>query len=591
MIVRFFVRNLSNKSFSLKLVLSFVIFVIIPIYVSLIIFYFQYKNTLDAKIQEHEQQSFELIHYKIDNHLLEMVQASNFIVFNPQTHEILSRDDVDLNWQYKQDLDTVAHLFLEGANISKNHDIYFTLVSQSGRVFGNWSTLPRSGVQQKNWYKQAIEESPFPTWMPLHNSYLSSDEHGNSQMISMVRTVHGLGVLRTSIKQDQISKWLSEITNERDILIYNENGNLMYGDDSILSRQIKERGEELHHSWNYTTTNQSNSEGLRIMSRGLAIQGWTLVQIIDEDSLYSDIHFLVKWSSIIAFLMFVMFILVTVFITNKVTQPLKRLSLAMQSVGEGNWKAEIPVVKEDEVGQLTSHFNDMVNQTRKLIKRLRQEERKKVELHYESLLAQVNPHFLYNSLSSIKWTALISKSYHVADLITSLGKILEMTTTRVPDKIPLEQELSYVEHFMSLQYSRFGERIKLTIDIPHYLQKEIIPKFVIQPLVENAIIHGLEQHEMRGEIKIEGEKKDNYFVIFVKDNGKGITHEKLNKINENAKVEKSILGIGIKNIQERIDYLCGDKYGLIISSQEGKGTIIRLRLPINHLEGGARTNV
>jgi two-component system sensor histidine kinase YesM len=459
--------------------------------------------------------------------------------------------------------------------------MYFTLATEDGRVFGNWSSLPLNGQIESVWYAKAVQTAPFPAWLPLQTSFLKGSKE-EPPMISMVRALEGnMGVLRTSIKMTQITEWLAEVKNSSPTLIFNDQGELIYGQDQFLPASIKADLRQRYASWNSVDISQFSRSGYRVISQGLPLKGWTLVQLLDEDELYKDIHFLMKGFSFAAFVALLVFITITILITNRITRPLKRLKRAMKRVGDGQWNAVVAVETKDEIGQITYHFNAMVQQIGDLFGQLREEERKKTEIYYESLLAQVNPHFLFNTLSSIKWTATISKAHHVADLLTSLGKILEMSTSRVEDRIPLIREIEYVKHYMNLQYARFGERVKLSIDVPDELMQAMIPKFIIQPLVENAIIHGFEQHELRGEIAIEAYRSGENLLLFVKDNGKGIGLERQQLLFGSMEPEanKRISGIGIRNVQERLKIIYGPTYGMVFSSEEGSSTIVRILLP------------
>ncbi|TBL80714.1 sensor histidine kinase [Paenibacillus thalictri] len=573
------------SSLSIKLISAFVIFVLIPIYLALLLLYQQYSSTLESKVQDYSNKSFEQMYQLVGSRLLDLVRVSNGIILNPATKQIVERGSGESDWQYQLDMDTLDRAFDEAQNTGRVSSIYFTLVARDGRVFGNWPSLPGKSLTASEWYGKAVQHSPFPVWMPLENNFLRNSS-AKSPMLSMAQAIEGnSGVLRTSIEQSQIDKWLSEIKNSWATLIYNEQGELIYGHDEELPDELKLDLASHFTSWNSVDIHQFNRSGFRVISQGLPLKGWTVVQLLDEAELYKDIRFLMKSFTLFSLISLLVFIGVTALVTNRITRPLKQLRWAMKRVGEGDWDAEVAITTKDEVSHIALHFNRMVRQIGDLFGQLREEERKKSEIYYESLLAQVNPHFLFNTLSSIKWTASISKAHHVADLISSLGKILEMSTSRVEDRISLRQEIDYVQHYMKLQYARFGERVSLSIHVPDELQQAMIPKFVLQPLVENAILHGFEQHEIRGEIRIEAEAGEDKLILFVKDNGKGISEERLKQLFAetpagNQPEHRQISGIGLRNVQERIRMLYGPQYGMMFASVEGISTVVRIVLPL-----------
>lgn len=569
-------------SLSIKLVSAFAVFVLVPAYMMLLVFYQQYRESLDAKVRDYTTKSFEQVHQLVGGRLFDLVRVSNLIVFNPQVEAILAKRPAERDWEYHQDLELIDHLFVDAQNAAKVANIYFTLAAKDGRVFGNWPSLPGAETVRSDWYRKASESAPFPEWLSPHASFLTGAGSG-SAMISMVRSMEGdHGVLRISIEQSAVSQWLQEVKNEWTTLVYNQEGELIYGDDGPLPGPLRAQLQEDYADWNSVSTDHRISDGYRIISRGLPLKGWTIVQVLNEADLYHDIRFLTRGFTLVSFLLLLVFVGITIAVTHRLMLPLKRMKWAMKRVGEGNWHTNIPQETRDEVGQIAFHFNQMVAEIRGLIGRLQEEERMKSQLYYESLLAQVNPHFLFNTLSSIKWTATISGAHHVADLLTSLGKILEMSTKRVDDWITLEQEIDYVRHYMNLQYARFGERVQVRTDVPDALRKARIPKFIVQPLVENAILHGFEQHEIRGEIAIEARAERGQLTLFVADNGKGFSHERLRALFGDLPAGGNrYSGIGIRNVQERIQLMCGRRCGLMFCSVEGESTVVRAALPLD----------
>jgi two-component system sensor histidine kinase YesM len=563
------------------------LFVLIPIYSAMFVFYDVYRDSLEEKAQDYTIKSFEQVYNVVGNRLLDMIKVSNFIVFNPQAKQISERTDVKLDWQYNNDITTMDLLFLEAQNISGIANVDFTLLLADGRVFGNWMSLPGAEELSSSWYRQGIQNSPFPVWLiPKENE--DPNKSKGAQMISIVQSMRNeKGVIRTSIASSSVTGWLRATKNTWDTIVYNENGERVYGTVGKAYESILEANKSKFAQWDTSTSEQFNQDGYRMIYRSLPIRGWTVVQVIDEVHLYKDIKSLTRGFVFISFVFFLVFIGITAIVTNRIVRPLKQLKKAMNQVGHGNWDVKIEQETHDELGQMTFHFNRMVKQIQQLVERLQIEERNKSKLYYESLLAQINPHFLFNTLNSIKWVASLSKAKHVAELITSLGTILEMTTSRVQDSIRLEQELDLIRHYMKLQYARFGERVELVMDVPQDLLTLQVPKFILQPLVENAIIHGFEQHDLRGEIRIEARRHREDILLFVKDNGRGIQPDQFMTLFENnRKGHQSMHGIGVRNVQERVRMMYGSQYGIMFSSEEGILTTVRISLPaIESTEG------
>jgi sensor histidine kinase YesM len=539
---------------------------------------------LEEKVGDYSVKSFEQAHTVVGSRLMELVKASNLIVFNSQVQVLMSSENSGKNWKYQQDMDYMDQIFLDSQPSLNGSNVWYTLVSGEERLFGNWGALLKKEQSESEWRRIALDNAPFPVWLPPHPSFVDITAP-NHAMISMVRTINNSkAVLRTSIEQAVVADWLKEIHNESVTLIYNEQGVAMYGQEQRLSTSLTARIRGHYSSWVPDQTAHEVSNGYRMISRGLPLQGWTLVQVIDEHETYKDMKLITESFFVLSLLSLLIFIGVTLMVTGRSLLPLRRLRKAMRKVGEGEWSSRVPEETSDEIGQIASEFNLMVEQIRVLINKLQHEEREKAKLYYESLLAQINPHFLFNTISSIKWTAVISQAHHVAGLLTSLGKILEMSTSRIEDLIMLEQEIDYVEHYMNLQYARFGKRVKLTVDVPESLMEAIIPKFIIQTLVENAIIHGFEQHGRRGDITIRAHAEGTRLFIFVEDNGLGVSPERLLDIAADKSENRRISGLGIRNVKDRLKWIYGQRFGVMFASEEMKSTIVRIVLPLAYKE-------
>jgi len=267
----------------------------------------------------------------------------------------------------------------------------------------------------------------------------------------------------------------------------------------------------------------------------------------------------------------------------------------MKEMGHGNLYVHISSQKitTNEISILENEFNRMVVKQRELILRITEKERKiqetqrkESELKYEMLMAQINPHFLFNTLNTIKWSALMSGAQNVATMISHLGKLLEMSINRNGDTITLQEEIKNVESYFYIQKIRFYSAIELNCDIPEDTKECIVPKLILQPLVENAIIHAFTKQDY-GKISINSYKTEKELIIIVADNGKGINNDllrnRLEKHSDGDTISK-FSGIGINNVNGRIKLRYGNEYGLEFQSKEGSGTRVTVRLPIKGLD-------
>lgn len=235
-------------------------------------------------------------------------------------------------------------------------------------------------------------------------------------------------------------------------------------------------------------------------------------------------------------------------------------------------------MSKDEAGQMHENFKKMMNQINFLIGENYKKQLLIKESEFKTLQAQVNPHFLYNTLESINWSAKIAGEKKISQMAESLGFVLRASINMKDMLISLNEEISIVDHYITIQSYRFEERLQFTKNIADAHLTTLIPKFIIQPLVENAIRYGLQEMIGVCKIHVSVSETEETVIICVADNGPGIETEYLEKIISGNYQPKGT-GIGLRNINERIKLLFGEKYGLKIDSEIGKGTTVSIILP------------
>lgn len=263
-------------------------------------------------------------------------------------------------------------------------------------------------------------------------------------------------------------------------------------------------------------------------------------------------------------------------LSRHLSQPVNELDRAMQLVQEGQLDVCLKNDREDELGRLSESFNRMTQEYRLNLERSVQRQRELNETQLRMMQAQLNPHFLYNTLDSMKWMAVASHVPKVAMLATDLAAILR-TSISGSELYTLEQELNLLERYIDIQSLRFEDSFTCEIDISEQFQHCIVPKLVLQPLVENAIIHGVCDRE-DGYIKLYAEKKDDNLLIYVSDNGCGLPPEILDCLNSpDARITGGHLGLN--NVNRILRLYFGDGYGLSAISKPDQGSILCVRLP------------
>jgi two-component system, sensor histidine kinase YesM len=258
-----------------------------------------------------------------------------------------------------------------------------------------------------------------------------------------------------------------------------------------------------------------------------------------------------------------------------------RMMSVIKKVEQGDLKARTEVKSNDEVGQLGHSLNNMIGEMQILIDKLIREEQEKKEVELEALHAQINPHFLYNTLNTIKWMAKIQGNTGISKAITALVKLLRISTNLGRDMISLREEIDYVMNYIVIQKLRFSKSVNIVYNIEDSCLNLSVPKLILQPIVENSFIYGMEDEQHELNIELKAYIKENKLIIEVHDDGPGIEEEVLKNILTNATDKARFSKVGLNNVNQRIKIYCGSEFGLKIETDLGIGTKVTVNLPVN----------
>lgn len=340
---------------------------------------------------------------------------------------------------------------------------------------------------------------------------------------------------------------------------------------STLSKQQETNGYYLFND---------NSEEMISIYAVSPITGWVIVKTVPTRSLYTEIITLEK-ALLYGMLVFSVFSLVLAMLASRLfSRPIMQLAQSMRGVEKGDLSIRVKELRKDELGQLGTSFNYMIAEMNQLIDRLILKERQKKEIEMEVLRAQINPHFLYNTLNTISWMAKIRGADNISEAIAALIKLLRVSINLGKDNITLDEEIEYVKNYCLIQQLRFNNHFEISYDIEPKAQACTIPKLILQPIVENSLIYGSEQHNGSYlSINICARILNEDLEIVVTDNGPGIDSKRLETIFvEDPSVDR-LSKVGLNNVHQRIMLNYGAEYGLTIESTPGEGTEVMIRVP------------
>jgi two-component system, sensor histidine kinase YesM len=326
-----------------------------------------------------------------------------------------------------------------------------------------------------------------------------------------------------------------------------------------------------------------NDEKHFVVYNNLELFNWKIVGIVKLSEIMDTAIEIRKWTIIIELLLLAGVIMLFLLITKTMTWPIRDLRTKMKMAEAGDLNVEATYKYNDELSELSKGFNLMIANIRELMdKNTRQQDNLK-KMEFKALQAQINPHFLYNTLDAIIWTAEADNKNDVIDLVKYLSAFFRVALSKGKEWVLVKEELLHVESYLSIQQMRYRDILRYRINVDDDVIHASILKLILQPLVENALYHGIKNKRGVGEICITG-KRDGMNLIFeVSDTGIGMSEEKrqmiMRGINQKDEPSSSHSGFGMFNVNQRIQLYYGEQYGLSIKSELGKGTTIRVTLP------------
>lgn len=374
-----------------------------------------------------------------------------------------------------------------------------------------------------------------------------------------------------------------EFTGNEQIYVVDEDGKCFYSNnDDVIGSNLAQNLQDIQ-----------KDEDWFVVSADGKKYGLSVYICMDAGVAFSDIRKMQRLMYGCILLSILLLFAGSFYFSDRLTKPMQRLVNQMKKVGKGNFDIEIPVQSSDEIGALAESFNEMSRELKKYIDQSYLAQIRQNEAELTALKSQIYPHFLYNTLEIIRMTALEDEEKSkVPEMIEALSQQIHYIIGPMQDLVPLEQEITIVRKYVYLLNCRIKGKVKLMVNAQGASMIQV-PKLILQPLVENAYVHGIKPKQGSGSIMIEAHRKEDTLEITVMDNGVGMNKDSIDKILRllegdapGIKNQYNWQSIGLKNVHDRIRYLYGEEYGIQITSTVGVGTMICVVLPWNTEEKG-----
>lgn len=444
-------------------------------------------------------------------------------------------------------------------------------------------------VQQEDigWIEVLDELEGRVLWTPAYYNQYYVYEKNHQYEVAAMRTINDLGVLRKkiayqriNIPEEYICSLYKGIANEgtMNMFIVDALGNIVSSiDKALLGQNIGEK-----EFFKYL---DQESEGYFELSSDqlvsyytLESNKWYVVKVDMKNYIYREIK-IINFIIMTCVFFVVLFGICFLNIQRKsIIVPVEKLSKQVSHFREGSYDIASYSQSKDEIGTLIESFREMGMYIQDLIERVYKSQLREKEAELKSLQSQINPHFLYNSLDSIRWMAIKSKQYEIAEQIEALSNLFRHCLNGGKEITTIGEEIAHLKDYITIQKNRFGAHLKVDIEVDHTLSNYQVLKLILQPLVENAIVHGLEGKVGGGHILVKIEKKEQTIRYSVEDDGLGVDEkiilDKLNNPEEYHQV------FALSNLNERIKHKYGTAYGIVFKSQIGIGTTVEVIIPL-----------
>lgn len=566
-----------------KLIITSLLCLVLPSVITLILTGLYTKNELRNKAVDKAEQSLEVADLYESNIMKDMVNAFNSIQYDS---EMIT--DLRVAWnKYKKD-NTGAVDFFSFKQITEKLDritffggkTYVTILLPGGLYFSNYSTYKNDlkYMYGEPWLQELSKEPTNTTsWIGTQPNYVRSDADQAPNLVTIARTFQ---LYNSSVKayiilskpEEQFSQIFAKYASDQVMMVLDANGTVIsHTDPQQIGQTFRPRNAS---SGAFDIVKWNGLEYISV-THALPFANWSMQSLTPYESVTSRIGNLFSYVFVLQIIFFLLFAIVLLYFLNQWTKPIMRLARTAAKVEKGLLQERSKVKGRDEIGHLGLAFDSMLDRVGEMIHQIEWEQSRKRMAELELLQAQMNPHFLFNTLNSIRLQAILSGEPAIADNIGSLSTLLRMTINRNNEFVPLHEEIGTIEHYMRLMNFRHSERVELHTNLASDTLLESIPRFTLQPLVENAYIHGLQQKQ--GVISISAWKQSGSMLIEIKDSGIGLSEEKIQEIQGGSPVS----GIGLKNVKERLQIIYGDAFSMEMKNNlPGSGLILILKIPL-----------
>ena len=581
---KFSLKNLSIKNLSIQssIFMYFTVTAIIAIALISLIIFQRFTNSLNATIIEENSGIVGQLGESVDSYLRNAMKVSDSIYYNVIKNTDISNDDI------KKGMNLI---YVNNDNMIDD----IALISGKGELIESMPALrlkDNSNVLEKDFFKKSMAESEYINFsMPHIRDLFDRNENSYSWVISLSRAVEVTdegkatqALLLINLNYRYFEEIFSNVNlgNGGYVYLTNDRGDIIWHpkQNEIYSGRFNEDNKYAATLKDGITVENLRGKNITLNVRTIGYTGWKLVGVTPSAALGIDgikFRFFVLF---VADLFLFLLAMINAFISDKISNPIKRLDGSVREIESGNLDVEILPSGSYEVEHLGKSIKNMLGRIKVLMSDLVAEHNAKRKSEFDTLQSQINPHFLYNTLDIIVWMIENENSDKAVNIVTALAKFFRISLSKGKNIITVKDEVEHVRNYLMIQNMRFKNRFEYSIEVDKKVLSYSSLKLMLQPLVENAIYHGMEFMDGDGEIDVKVFKEDDSLYFTITDNGLGMSEDMVETLlSKDFVPSKKGSGIGVKNVNERIKLYFGSEYGLKVESEPDEGTKITIHLP------------
>ena len=547
----------------------------------------RFSSSANEMAAETSQRVLEQVNWNLDSYLRSMMRVSDTVYYR-----VIKNADLEQSGTEQELRDALELLY------AKDRDVLVSLAlfdSDGGLISATPLTELKNSVtpSREEWFTAAMERIENLHFSTPHVQNLFEDPDSRYHwVVSLSRHVEltGGGVIRSGVLLvdmnfsgiEQICKDVSFSDGQGYLYLIDRNGEIIYHprQQLIYAGLLEENNQVAAAYSDGTYTEVFRSQRRQVTVKTVGYTGWKLVGVAPTESLRDNYSQLLLFALFVVSLSIFLLVFVNLRLSEWITAPMKKLDLAVRQLEKGAETADFDVDGPYEVEHLSHSVQSMVSTMRHLMEDVIQQEEEKRRSELDVLQSQINPHFLYNTLDSVVWMTENGRTQEAVVMLTALARFFRISLSKGSNIIPIGDELEHARNYLTIQKMRYKNKFSVDISAEPGIEKLYTIKLIVQPILENAIYHGMEYADGDGEIHIRAFREGENAVIEVEDNGPGMSDETVQQLLKPGRCSKAKgSGIGLRNVHQRIRLTFGAAYGLSIRSEPDNGTVVRICLP------------